>query len=451
MFYNLLISGDNEAWEGNSYIIDPIRCIKESEYTLKEIADKYVKLGNEEINELKTFPCIFAYENYCDKDPSFGYITDIIVRRDGIKISFEKITMSKFLSKQDMNDFRFELDIGEWEFNRTHWAIKDVELDKLLLGYAIDLRPFMINSRKPINISTYNFDVSFTFAGESRDYVKSTVFELQKLIDINRIFYDDNYISQLARPSIDILLQDIYRNRSKLVVVFLCEKYQEKEWCGVEFRAIREIIKEKDHEKIMFIRLDNGHVDGIFSTDGYIDGRTHSPREVANFINQRIYLQSENLSKGSVVNKFMIQDIEADLINLRNLLKESNSLIYDIKNEDFVCPFNIDVFTKFDISLNVCNYINFNDNDLESYKNDYLKNIAELVSFISEYTRPTANAHMAVLKRIGPGEEVEGDYSDFDIIKNKMLKLRERAYENFGRLKEYEKTLKENIKLLNSI
>ena len=114
--------------------------------------------------------------------------------------------------------------------------------------------------------------------------------ELEKLIDTNQIFYDDNYKSQLARPSIDILLQDIYRNRSKLVVVFLCEKYQEKEWCGVEFRPIKEMIKEKDHEKIMFIRLDNGHVDGIFSTDGYIDGRTHSPREVANFINQRINL-----------------------------------------------------------------------------------------------------------------------------------------------------------------
>lgn len=294
MFYNLLISGDNNAWEGNSYIIDPSRCIKEKEHTSKEIAGKYVKLGDMEINELKTFPCIFAYENRCNKEPAFGYITDIIVRRDGIKVSFEKVTINKFLSQQDMNESRFELDIGEWEFNRTHWAIKDVGLEKVLHRYGIELRHFITDFRKPINITNHYFDVSFTFAGESRSYVKETVLELEKLINTNQIFYDDNYKSQLARPSIDILLQDLYRNRSKLVVVFLCEKYQEKEWCGVEFRAIKEMIKEKQDNKIMFIRLDNGRVDGIFSTDGYIDGRTHTPQEVADFIIERIELLSDD-------------------------------------------------------------------------------------------------------------------------------------------------------------
>jgi hypothetical protein len=301
MLYNFLISGDNETWEDNSFIIDPIRCIKEKEYTLKEIADKYTKLGNEEINEIKEFPCIFAYENRCNKDPSFGYITDIIVRRDGIKINFKKIKIDKFLSKQEMNDARFELDIEEWEFNRTHWAIKDVALEELLHRYGIELRKFMNNFRKPVNITSHYFDVSFTFAGESRGYVKKTVLELEKSINTNQIFYDDNYKSQLARPSIDILLQDLYRNRSKLVVVFLCEKYQDKEWCGVEFRAVKEMIKEKEDEKIMFVKLDNGHVDGILSTDGYIDGRTHTPQEVASFIIERINLLSDNSSKSSII------------------------------------------------------------------------------------------------------------------------------------------------------
>ncbi|MCB8817092.1 hypothetical protein [Desulfosporosinus shakirovi] len=134
MLYNLLISGYDEAWEGNSYKIDRDRCIKVTQYTSREIADKYGSFGNEEINELKTFPCIFAYENRIDKDPYFGYITDIIVRQDGVKITFEKTVMDKFLSYQDMNEYRFELDITEWELNRTHWAIKDVELENLLQG-----------------------------------------------------------------------------------------------------------------------------------------------------------------------------------------------------------------------------------------------------------------------------------------------------------------------------
>lgn len=87
-------------------------------------------------------------------------------------------------------------------------------------------------------------------------------------------------------------MQDIYRNRSKLVVVFLCEKYQEKEWCGIEFRAIKEIIMERQNEKIMFVKMDDGAVEGVFKTDGYIDGWVHSPTEVAGFIKERIDLLS---------------------------------------------------------------------------------------------------------------------------------------------------------------
>ena len=286
MFYNLLVSGNDTAWEDDSYIFDTSRCIKE--YTSKEIVEKFISLGKDEINELRTIPCIFAYETHINKDPIFGYITDVIVRREGIKIYFEKIKMGKFLLQQDLDSHRFELDIDEWELNRTHWAIKEVDLEKQLRVFGIELGHFMRYSNKTINIATHCFDVSFTFAGEYRAYVKATVCELEKTIDKNHIFYDDNYKAQLARPSLDTLLQDIYRNRSNLIVAFLCEKYQEKEWPGLEFRAIKDIIKEKNYEKIMLIKLDDGQVDGIFSTDGYIDGSKHTPKEVAGFIVQRI-------------------------------------------------------------------------------------------------------------------------------------------------------------------
>ncbi|WP_019849867.1 hypothetical protein [Desulfitobacterium sp. PCE1] len=65
--YNLLISGDENAWESDSKIFDIDRCIKE--YTDKDLVNKYVKLGRDEINELKKFPCIFAYENFVIKMP----------------------------------------------------------------------------------------------------------------------------------------------------------------------------------------------------------------------------------------------------------------------------------------------------------------------------------------------------------------------------------------------
>ncbi len=55
-------------------------------------------------------------------------------------------------------------------------------------------------------------------------------------------------------------------------------------------RAIREMIMEKEIAKIMYIRLDAGHVDGVFQTDGYIDGTKFTPQQLANFINERLNL-----------------------------------------------------------------------------------------------------------------------------------------------------------------
>lgn len=51
--YNLLISGDENAWESNSIIFDLDRCIVE--YTEKDIVDRFVKLGRNEINEIASF------------------------------------------------------------------------------------------------------------------------------------------------------------------------------------------------------------------------------------------------------------------------------------------------------------------------------------------------------------------------------------------------------------
>ena len=95
-------------------------------------------------------------------------------------------------------------------------------------------------------------------------------------------------MSELARPALDVLLQEIYGQRSRLIVVFLCADYQNKEWCGVEFRAIREIVMEREHDRIMFIKMDDGQVDGVFKQDGYIDGRQHTPEEIAGFIQERV-------------------------------------------------------------------------------------------------------------------------------------------------------------------
>ncbi len=74
-------------------------------------------------------------------------------------------------------------------------------------------------------------------------------------------------------------------------LIFLCSEYSKKEWCGLEWRAIKDIIKTKDYEKIMPIRFDDTKIDGLFSIDGYIDANLFSPEKVAEFIISRANLR----------------------------------------------------------------------------------------------------------------------------------------------------------------
>ena len=118
---------------------------------------------------------------------------------------------------------------------------------------------------------------------------------LESRIDRNGFFYDKNYISQLAQPSLDLLLQDICRNRLHLVVVFVSRGYEKSDRCGIEFRVIREIIMERDVKRIMFIRTDDDPVEGILKTDGYIDAPFHIAAELANHIQQRLDLADKDM------------------------------------------------------------------------------------------------------------------------------------------------------------
>ncbi|KAA1286761.1 TIR domain-containing protein [Alcaligenes faecalis] len=141
-------------------------------------------------------------------------------------------------------------------------------------------------SAKPL--SALQFKVAMSFPGERRQYVSATVAALRPHLPPDSIFYDYDYQAQLAKPNLDILLQDVYRNRADLIVIFLCEEYAEKQWCGLEWRAIRDLVKHKKDDQIMFIRFDDAPVDGLLSIDGYVDARTLSPEKLSEFILQRI-------------------------------------------------------------------------------------------------------------------------------------------------------------------
>jgi hypothetical protein len=285
--YNLLVSSNEGAWDGDPWQIELERCVRE--YTDNGLTQKFGELDASAVAELKRLPCIFAYETPNKKAPHFGVLRGITKRQGEVKIEYELQKIDPFLTAEGLAAMSFDLDIGKWELNRTHWAVKDVNLPKELRAKGITLPTWARDVTKAVDISTHSFDVALSFPGEIRPLVEQIALELERLIGPNSYFYDNN-LSQLARPSLDTLLQDIYRNRAKLIVVFLSGDYQKKDWCGIEFRAIKEIIMERDHKRIMFIRTDDGSVEGVLKTDGYLDSRRFNAAELAGFIHERAIL-----------------------------------------------------------------------------------------------------------------------------------------------------------------
>jgi hypothetical protein len=72
------------------------------------------------------------------------------------------------------------------------------------------------------------------------------------------------------------------------VVVILGKDYERKEWPGLEWRAVRDLIREKSSERIVLVRVDDAPVAGVFGLDGYLDARRLSPELIADHILERL-------------------------------------------------------------------------------------------------------------------------------------------------------------------
>ena len=132
------------------------------------------------------------------------------------------------------------------------------------------------------------FRVALSFPGEHRPRVEKIAEALADHLTRERILYDKWYAAEFNRPRLDIYLSDLYHNNSDLIAVFLCKEYNEKEWTGLEWDAIRDLLKRKADERLMFFRLDDAEIAGFLSIHGYQDIRTMSDADVAAAILKRL-------------------------------------------------------------------------------------------------------------------------------------------------------------------
>lgn len=284
--YNFLVTANEGAWDLPAYEYDSTRFL---EYTADTLKSRYKKLTASAIEELKAFPTLFAYEG-SDEQVRVGYIRRIKERGRSILIEYEFDESIAPFNFDVLLPLRVKLDIGEWEMSRTHWALKDEDLFEVLASAGLVAKELVDGEGQPGRVEEMRFKVALSFPGEHRDYVAAVAEELKKRLGRGTVFYDKDFTAQLARPNLDTLLQRIYLSNSDLVVVFLCKDYERKEWCGLEWRAIRQIIKNKNDHAIMFMRFDAADVSGSMSIDGYVDLKENSPLQAARMVVERVRL-----------------------------------------------------------------------------------------------------------------------------------------------------------------
>jgi hypothetical protein len=149
--------------------------------------------------------------------------------------------------------------------------------------------------RSNVNNSQRRFSVALSFPGERRGFVEQVASVLANHFGRERVLYDKYHEAEFAQPNLDTHLQHLYHDESDLIVVFLCAEYNEKEWCGLEWRAIRDLIKKRQSSRIMLLRFDNAEVPGLFSTDGYAPIGQRSPQEIVELIQKRVQLPVSDL------------------------------------------------------------------------------------------------------------------------------------------------------------
>lgn len=128
--YNLLVHSNETAWAGTSWAMDFDRVFA---YTNEHIKCQFDALDDPALERLIALPTLFAYEQYVRAPARVGRITAIARRQTEFSFTFTLDETVPPISYENLIQLMPALDIApKWEMNRTHWAVKNVDLAVVL-------------------------------------------------------------------------------------------------------------------------------------------------------------------------------------------------------------------------------------------------------------------------------------------------------------------------------
>jgi len=121
---------------------DTIEVARVFEYTQPNVVAKFTnEAGAIDLENLARLPCLFMQEGRDDQLARVGYINEVTEVGADIQFSFRYDPAIAPLRNSEIHARRNEFHmVQDFEFQRSHWAIKDVDLFRLLLRNANPVR-----------------------------------------------------------------------------------------------------------------------------------------------------------------------------------------------------------------------------------------------------------------------------------------------------------------------
>jgi predicted nucleotide-binding protein len=132
--FNVMVTAGDNSWEEGAYVWDRSRIL---EHTDAPLRDALLPLSPEILEELAKLPTLFMYEQGAEGTPRVGTIKRVQQRGTEFRVIFEFDEDLPGLDPERIAEIKWDLHLADFEFSRTHWAVKEGDLLAILREHAL--------------------------------------------------------------------------------------------------------------------------------------------------------------------------------------------------------------------------------------------------------------------------------------------------------------------------
>jgi hypothetical protein len=144
----------------------------------------------------------------------------------------------------------------------------------------------MATRAAPRRAKEFDYDVSLSFAGGNRAYVRKVADALRDRGV--RVFFDEYEQAALWGRDLYTHLNDVYENAARFCVLFASKQYAKKVWTNHERQSAQARAIREHSEYILPSRFDDTVIPGLRQTVHYIDLRRTTPLQLAELVQSKI-------------------------------------------------------------------------------------------------------------------------------------------------------------------